>query len=120
MDLLYSLALLVSLTAGAVGLLAGLVALVGTWRHSPVEATASQVRSLGRVVSAGVPVSLCFAAFSAGVHLSFGHRPGSAEGLGPVSFLAIHPAYLAALAVAAVAVLSLGLARVRLARDAED
>jgi hypothetical protein len=120
LDLLYSLALLASLIAGAMSLLVGLLALVGTWLPSSVDATDSPAKRLGRVVSVGVPVSLCFALLSAGVHLGFGHRPGSAEALGPVGFITIHPAYLAAVAIAAVAALCLRLARVRLARRAKD
>ena len=64
-------------------------------------------------------MSLSFAVLSAGVHLGFGHRPGSAEGLGPVAFFAIHPAYLGALAIAAVAMLLSRLANARLARCTE-
>lgn len=119
MDPLYSLALLVSLIAAAVSLLVGTVALLGAWRLSSIDAVDSMLRRLGRVVSVGVPASLSFAAVSAGVHLSFGHRPGSAAGLGPVAFFTIHPAYLGALAISAVALLVMRLARLRLARRAE-
>ena len=64
-------------------------------------------------------MSVVVAIVSIGIHLAFGHRPASAEGLGPIAFFAVHPAYLGAVAMAAMATLSVRLTRVRLAERTE-
>lgn len=120
MDLLYSITLLVSLTVGALSQLAGFVALVKAWRLLPGEPESTLTQRICRAASTGALVSVAFAIVSIGVHMTFGHRPGSAEGLGPSAFFSIDPAYLGAFAMAAMAALLARLARVRLARPTED
>lgn len=120
LDLLYSTTLLAALTAGALSLTAGLVALVRTW-HQPTGVPESSLRQrLCQAATSGALVSVAFAIVSIGVHILFGHRPGSAEGLGPVAFFAIHPAYLGTSAMAALAALFSRLARARQAERTEE
>lgn len=116
MDPLYSITLLVSLTAGALSVLVGLPALAKTWLLFPGKPESSGTRRICRVATTGALVSVGFAILSIGVHLTFSHRPGSAEGLGLIAFLIVHPAYLGALFTAAVGALLASLAKSRLER----
>ena len=105
MDLLYSITLLVSLTTGALSHLAGLLALARTWRLFAGELESSWTQRICRGATTGALVSVAFSVVSIAVHLTFGHRPGTTEGLGPKAFFAIHPAYLGALFMAAIGAL---------------
>ena len=114
MNFVYSLTLLVALTTGALCLLAGLAALARTRRPLPGEPERSLTLSLYRVARTGALVSITFAIVSMGVHLAFGHRPGTAEGLGPLAFFTVHPAYLGTVAMASTVGLFAHLGRSRL------
>lgn len=116
MDLLYSITLLVSLTTGALSQLAGLLALARTWRLYAGELESSWTQGVCRVATSGALVSVAFTMVSIGVHLTFDHRPGSTEGLGPKAFFATHPAYLGALFMAAAGALLANRAKSRLER----
>jgi hypothetical protein len=119
LDFLYSVTLLVSLTAGASAPLAGLVALARAWLLLPRDHEGSLTQRLCQVADTGAVVSVAFAIVSIGVHMAFGHQTGSAEGLGPLAFFAIHPAYFGVMAMAALGALLSRLARARLTRQEE-
>jgi hypothetical protein len=101
LDLLYSITLLVALFAGALSLLAGIVALVRARRPVQGESKSSPSPRIYRVATTGALVSVVFAVVSIAVHLAFGHRPGSVEGLDLPAFFALHPSYLGVFAMAA-------------------
>lgn len=91
-DRFYSLMLLAAFLA--VGLSA--VAVLGLlWRR--------RSRRLGAVAWIAGLAALTFGCLSLIVHLAFGHRPGSADALGPVAFFEVHPAYVAVFAIGACA-----------------
>ena len=119
MDRLYSTTLLVALVAGALGHLAGLLALVMASRHVG-ENRSDAVRRLCQIATSGALACIVFAIVSGGVHLAFGHRPGSPDGLGAVPFFAIHPAYLGALFMTSTAAWFSRVAGTRLDRQRTD
>ena len=98
MDLLYSMALLLALLAGGLGLL------LGTWarRRAP--------RRAGRAARVVLGVAGLSLAVSVGVHAWWGHGPASAEPMDMAKFVAVHPAFLVAggLVVLGLAVLAIG------------
>lgn len=95
-DALYSLALLLALVAASACLVLGAATRLG---RLPGVARPWARAAGWTAIGCGL-VSLA-------VHVAFGHRPGTAEALGPASFVALHPAYLG---VVASAVLGLRLA----------
>ncbi len=119
MDRLYSITLLASLVAGALAQLAGLLALVMAWSQVGENRSAA-VRRLCQIATSGALACIVFALVSGGVHLAFGHRPGSSDGLGPIAFFAIHPAYLGTLFMASTAAWLSRTAGVRLDRQPTD
>jgi hypothetical protein len=99
-DSLYSFTLLLALVAAGGGLLLAAAA----FGMGPRAA---------RLARWSAWTALAAGAVSLGVHLAFGHAPGSPEALGPVAFVSIHPAYLA---VAGLAAAGLVLARLAVRR----
>lgn len=94
MDQLYSITLLVALTAGTLGTGAGLAAL------RPRSGTGSGSGSgtgAGRLALGCALVAAVSGTVSLGVHAIHGHGPASAESLGGFAFFLVHPAYLAVL-----------------------
>ncbi|MEM7349499.1 MAG: hypothetical protein AAF657_01750 [Acidobacteriota bacterium] len=94
MDTVYSLTLLIALIAASVSAVGGLTLRL----RRPLPA----VGALGRVLRASGPVAVVFGVLSLAVHLAFGHRPGTAEALGPIAFFDVHPSFLAVFALAAL------------------
>lgn len=97
-DQLYSLTLLVALVAAGVGVVGALGLL---WRRRSVLR-----RRSGAVARICGLAALTFGLLSLAVHLAFGHRPGTAEALGPVAFFEAHPAFLVVFAAGVVAVVA--------------
>lgn len=93
MDLTYSLTLLASLLLGGLALA---LATVGGLLARRGREGAGRWLARARRASRG---ALALAAVSLTVHLAFGHSPGSPEALSPGAFLAVHPAFLVALAL---------------------
>lgn len=98
MDLVYSTTLLISLLGGA-GALA--FALLG--RQAARASSRGGRKAQGRRWRTGLGWSTLVAgvglAVSAGVHVWWGHRPGSAEALGLRPFIGEHVAFVAAAAL---------------------
>lgn len=102
-DLVYSTTLLIAVAACLVAAtLAGWLLVV-----RPARDRARRGCRLTRVAAL---TALGSGAVSAAVHLAFGHRPGTAEGLDAVGFVAVHPSYLVVLVVALA---SLGVSSLR-------
>ena len=98
MDTIYSLSLLVSLVSGA------LSALLASRSLRPALAARLPRPfrlATGRRRLARGAIVVAFAALlvSLGVHLVWGHRPGTPAELPVLAFFRIHPAYLAAAAL---------------------
>ena len=95
-DLVYSTTLLLAMAACLVAAtVAGWLLVLRRPRdRARLGCRLARVAALTALGSGGV---------SAAVHLTFGHRPGTAEGLDVLGFVAVHPSYLAVLVVAVAA-----------------
>jgi hypothetical protein len=99
---LYSLTLALALVA------AGLALVAAPWaRHR-------------RAARAAAALALGLAGAALGVHLAFGHRPGSPTALAPPAFLAEHPAFLVVACLVALAYAVSGAAARRTRRRQPD
>jgi hypothetical protein len=89
-DTLYSLTLLLSLAAGGAAIL---FAGIGRWGAAGESSRWRRRQGWSSAVSGGALV------VSFGVHLAFGHTPGSDRALGVGEFLGEHPSFLFAAAL---------------------
>lgn len=87
-DQLYSVTLALSAVAATGSLLLG-------WLGRSAGPGLSRVTWLRRARNAAW-LALALVAFSCGIHLAFGHRPGTDQALGLVGFIGEHPAFLVA------------------------
>ena|SRR5688572_10125517 len=101
MDFIYSCSLFVSLVAGSLAVLIGVLAIV---RNGP---------SLIRAGLSAVSLSTLALAISVVVHWRWGHGPASAEPMGVARFLGSHTAFAAAFGVTAVGLVVILYARRR-------
>ena len=96
-DQLYSLSLLAALSAAVFAAISA----AGLFVQRRLPVSKDRLTTLAR---RGGLSALAFGLLSVAVHFAFGHRPGTAEALGPMAFFAVHPAFLVVFALAVVAV----------------
>ena len=86
-------------------LLLAIAALAAAWAAALLGRRPPPAWRFGRWAAPLALAALVLVLASLAVHLATGHRPGTAEAMGPWTFLAEHPAFavVAALALAALA-----------------
>ena len=94
MDTIYSLALLVSFACGVIALLLSLTLFMKHPQLGP-----RRLLSFRHGMMVIIAVAVVALLVSLGMHLAFGHRPGSEHALGFAAFLATHPSFLVAFAL---------------------
>lgn len=115
MDSIYSLSLLVSLLSGASSFLLSALALVPRLPAALPRCLRLEPKRR-RLARLALYLSLLSLLISVTVHLLWGHRPGTPDGLAIPEFLRVHPSYLVAAGLPTLSALLLGFTEPRSTR----
>ncbi len=108
MDSIYWASLLISLLAGALAVLLGFLSLRPSMAARLPRLLQSATKRR-RIAALAIVVAVASLLVSVGVHITWGHRPGTPEGLAVFEFLEVHTSYLFAAGLPAFAAVLLWL-----------